>query len=112
MISSPEDVGVPIGTPGWIGAAVAAVVAAALGMRRWLSGDASSRAENSANIEFLNTLMAQLERANARADAAERERNEAIATVGELKAQIATLQYTVNHLQAQITRMEEKVCPT
>lgn len=106
MIPTPGDVGLTgSGVSGWVGGAIAAVVAAAFGLRRWLSGDASARAEDSANIEFLKTLMDQLDRATARADRVEKERNEAIYLIGELKAQIAVLQSTVNHMQIQIDKM-------
>lgn len=106
MIPTPDEVGAnPSSIAGWIGAGIAAVVAAALGLRRWLSGDAAARAENSVNIDFMNTLMDQVKAAQDRAERAERERNEAVAQIGELKAQIATLQLTVNHMQAQIDKM-------
>lgn len=109
MIPTPEDVGLDSSKlAGWIGATLAAVVAAALGLRRWLSGDASGRAEDSANIQFLSTLMSQLELANERADRFARERNEAIEQIGELKSQIAALRITVDHMQTQLTQM---VCP-
>lgn len=109
----PEDVGLQSTTPyGWIGTGLAILVTSVLGFRRWLSGDASARAENAANVEFLKTLMDQLDRANARAEQAERERNEAVTQIGELKAQIATLQFTVNHMKEQLEKMESLVCPT
>lgn len=106
MIPTPEDIGLTgSGVAGWIGGIVTAIGAAALGVRSWLSKDASGRAEDSTNIALLQTLMEQLKQANARADLFAKERNEAIEQIGELKAQIATLQLTVNHMQAQLDRM-------
>ncbi len=106
MIPTPEDIGLTgSGVAGWIGGGLAAIVAAAVGLRSWLSGDASNRAEDSTNIAFLSTLMDQLQRANARADIFAKERNEAIMEIGELKAQVATLQATMNNMQAQLDRL-------
>ncbi len=106
MIPSPEDIGLTgSGVAGWVGGGIAAVVAAAVGLRSWLSGDASNRAEDSTNIAFLSTLMDQLQRANSRADKFAEERNEAIMEIGELKAQVAMLQATMNNMQAQLDRL-------
>ena len=66
---------------------------------------AAAREGNRAEVEFLRTLMAQLEQANARADRFAAERNEAIQQIGDLKAQIAELQSTVRHMQIQIDKM-------
>lgn len=110
MIPTPEDVGTTFtGTAAWIGTAVAAVAAAAVGLRRWLSTDAAARAGDKAEIGFLETLMDQLAKANERADRFAKERNEAIEQIGELKAQIAALQLTVDHMQRQLDKM---VCDT
>jgi len=106
MVPTPDDVDLSItGLSGWIGAAIAATVAAALGLRRWLSGDSAARAGNKTEVEFLQTLMEQLKEANKRAEHAERERNEAVLKIGELKAQIATLQAAVEHMQVQINQL-------
>lgn len=106
MIPTPEDVSVASSSvAGWIGAGIATIIAAAVGLRRWLSGDAAARAGDRAEIGFLETLMDQLAKANERADRFAKERNEAIEQIGELKAQIAALQLTVNHMQRQIDIM-------
>lgn len=86
----------------WIGGTAASIVAAFLGIRKWMSSDAASRAGDAAEIAFLETLIEQLATANKRADDFARERNEAMMQIGELKAQIAALQATVEHMQRQL----------
>lgn len=109
MITNPEEVGLETSKlAAWLGTAIGIFVTGALTMRKWLSRDAASRAEDGANIAFLQTLMEQLKEANERADRFARERNEAIEQIGDLKAQVAALQLTVEHMQSQIERM---ICP-
>lgn len=86
----------------WTGTTLAVVYAAGLALRRWLSGDGATRAENSLGTNFMQALMEQLEKANERADQFAKERNAAIEVIGELKAQVAALEMTVAHLQRQI----------
>lgn len=100
MVSWANSAGTSVA--GWVGILIAILVPAGLGLRRWLSGDATARAMDRLERDLLSTLMQQLESANQRADQFAQERNEAIHEIGELKAQIAQLQSTVDYLQAQL----------
>lgn len=92
-------------TAGWIGAIIALVIPVVLGLRRWLSSDSVARAGNNVQKSLLGTLMDQLQAANDRADRFALERNEAIKEIGELKAQVATLQATIEHMHDRLCKI-------
>lgn len=92
-------------TAGWIGALIALLIPIALGLRRWLSSDAVAREGNNVHKSLLGTLMDQLQAANERADRFAFERNEAIKEIGELKAQVAKLQATIEHMQERLCQL-------
>ena len=96
----------------WIGGVLGAIGAGFLFLRQFLSGAAAERANDSGQIAAIDVWRQLAESAQAqavservRADQFAKERNEAIALIGELKAQVSELTRQVDALNNQIAAM-------
>lgn len=98
------------------GSLVGVAFAVALWLRTYLSRSGSDVAEDRANVDVIQRLQVLLDaeriRAKdleARADQFAKERNDAIAAIGELKAALGRLESTVNHQSDEIARLRAKL---
>lgn len=92
-----------------VGALATMVGGAILAFRKYYRNDQVQGAATDANVYIIDKLQALLKEANeradierARADSAYQARNEAIASVAELKAQVSLLQGKVDALTASL----------
>lgn len=104
-----NELGVPGGVAGAVGAVLAGVSGAAWWLRQAWRKDKVEGAQSQAEIDIIARLSEQLDKANARADMAEqradtayKERNELLREIGDLKRTIAELTAEVRFLKERL----------
>lgn len=104
-----NDWGMPAGASGAIGAIMAAVGGAAWLIRQVWRNDRVEVAQSKAEIDIIQRLSEQLDKASARADSAEqradvayKERNDLLREIGDLKRTIAELTAEVRYLKERL----------
>lgn len=89
----------------WIGAGVAAVIAAGLGLRKWFQGDRVNEAASRAEAEVITMLRDEVKRLSERADMLGESNVHLSRQVRELTQANLALMQTVHTLQGQIRRL-------
>lgn len=95
-------------TGGWaatIAGLVTVISGGLLWLRKWLSGDAVSRAGDGAQLVVIQMLRDELDRSNARNDQLAKALDDSHAQIGELRRQVADLTEEVHGLRLQVRNL-------
>lgn len=110
MVTDPSDL-LPSGSTGIFGAALAAIIAGVLWLRRFLSGDAVDRKGDGAQIGVISMLNTQITMLNQQL-AGEQARNEKLqAALDNASTQIASLRSQILELTLQVQTLQRKMPP-
>jgi hypothetical protein len=85
-----------------IAGGIASIGAGFLLLRKYLSSDSVERAGNEGLLQIIELLRAQVDREQARADAAVKARDDAIDQITQLRQQVAELTTQVQNLRKQV----------
>lgn len=90
------------------GGGAAALIIAALTIRRWMSRDKVDRSLDAATVQLVQSLMADRDAANKRAADADARADAALSASAALQSEIALLRYKVEALNAQVAQLTGK----
>lgn len=90
------------------GGGAAALIIAALTIRRWMSRDKVDRSLDAATVQLIQSLQSERDAANKRAADAETRADAALSASAALQSEIALLRYKVEALNAQVAQLTGK----